>query len=375
MSICRQCGTTNETHYRFCLGCGQELVDAAPPPTGSAPVDPYAMTPASRGARALAPIKPRDPAAKATPTPAQALAAAPTVTPAAPAARSTRSAVVEPPDEGDDLALSPDHETRRNCPRCGWLNPVTFQFCGSCGLNLEGDGTGSGYAAVPGYEAEIDAMRPTDPDGPPIAQLSLLLPDGSAGGSYTALGPVATIGRGSGPLFDQDPYLSPQHLRLSHNGEQLTVADAGSLNGVFLRITQEPLQDGDVFRMGQELLRFNLISGPRYDETGTDVAGSPNPGFWGRLSLMATRRTDGSAFPLFGEETVLGRERGDILFFDDGYVSGRHAKVCRDAEGLVVLMDLGSSNGTFIRLKGPRIVPYGSMLVLGQQLFRLDTPL
>ena len=72
-----------------------------------------------------------------------------------------------------------------------------------------------------------------------------------------------------------------------------------------------------------------------------------------------------------GDEIVLGRERGDIMFSDDGYVSGTHAKVSIREDGYF-LTDLGSSNGTFVRLNEPRHVPSGSFILIGQQLFRTD---
>ena len=35
-------------------------------------------------------------------------------------------------------------------------------------------------------------------------------------------------------------------------------------------------------------------------------------------------------------------------------------------------MDVGSSNGTFVRLKQPKRLEPGALLLMGQQLFRLD---
>ena len=70
-----------------------------------------------------------------------------------------------------------------------------------------------------------------------------------------------------------------------------------------------------------------MISPPQPLEDGTEIMGTPNPGFWGRLSVIVGRDVDGSAFPLFGDAIVLGRERGDILFPEDGYVSGTHARI------------------------------------------------
>jgi predicted component of type VI protein secretion system len=180
------------------------------------------------------------------------------------------------------------------------------------------------------------------------------------------------VGRGSGPLFDHDVYLSPSHTRIIFDAGRIILEDVGSLNGVFVKIaTEEPLRSGDIFRIGQELLRFDAIREPQVLPDGTEIMGSPNPGYWGRLSVIMGPGVDGSAFPLMGEEMLLGRERGDILFSDDGYVSGTHAKISVREDGFF-LGDLGSSNGTFIRIAEPRVVTSGSFMLIGQQLFRID---
>jgi pSer/pThr/pTyr-binding forkhead associated (FHA) protein len=172
-------------------------------------------------------------------------------------------------------------------------------------------------------------------------------------------------------MFDSDAYLSPRHAQLILNAAGLVVRDLRSLNGVFVKlIGEEEISSGTIFRIGQELLRFDAIQSPTPLEDGTEVMGSPNPGFWGRLIVIVGRDTDGSAFPLFGDAVVLGRERGDILFPEDGYVSGTHCRLSvRD--GRFFLADLGSSNGSFLRIYGERPVPSGSFLLMGQQLFKL----
>ena len=162
----------------------------------------------------------------------------------------------------------------------------------------------------------------------PRGRLILIRPDGSEGGSHPLHDGDNLIGRGQAPLFDADAYLSPRHAELSVGPDGVTVRDLQSLNGIFLKITSEEVLDsGDIFRIGQELLRFEVISPPQALEDGTEIMGTPNPGFWGRLSVIVGRDVDGSAFPLFGEAIVLGRERGDILFPEDGYVSGTHARI------------------------------------------------
>jgi hypothetical protein len=98
--------------------------------------------------------------------------------------------------------------------------------------------------------------------------------------------------------------------------------------------------------------------------------GSPPGNAWGRLALIVSRHQDGSVFPLSGESVILGRERGDIVFSEDGYVSGTHARISQ-RDGRCYLTDLNSSNGTFIRLREPRTIGPGAFLLLGQQLFRV----
>src|SRR4051794_19494684 len=264
-----------------------------------------------------------------------------------------------------------------NCPSCGRLVQPGFAFCGGCGTRIGAPppaaaATGAAAAVSPPRTAFMGGQAAVAPVAVPRGRLILIRPDGSEGGAHPLHDGDNLIGRGQAPLFDADAYLSPRHAELSVGAEGVTVRDLQSLNGVFLKITGEEILDsGDIFRIGQELLRFEVISPPQALEDGTEIMGTPNPGFWGRLSVIVGRDVDGSAFPLFGEAIVLGRERGDILFPEDGYVSGTHARIALHDEH-VYLTDLGSSNGTFLRLRHERTVPTGSYMLMGQQLFRLE---
>jgi pSer/pThr/pTyr-binding forkhead associated (FHA) protein len=52
-------------------------------------------------------------------------------------------------------------------------------------------------------------------------------------------------------------------------------------------------------------------------------------------------------------------------------VSGLHCRI--HAEGKqIMLTDVGSSNGTFVKVEGEVPVPSGSMILMGQQLFRVE---
>jgi pSer/pThr/pTyr-binding forkhead associated (FHA) protein len=334
--ICSKCGKENQDRYKFCLGCGSQL--SSPEPVDSAPSPPVEST------------KP----GATSPTP-------PAGHPSVP--KEVELAVTEPEAAAASSASGVDAGMGL-CPSCGTPNPTEFVFCGNCGARLKEVGQRTvGVGQPPPVSPTKDV---------PVGNLSLIRPDGTEGGSHPLCAPDTVIGRGSGALFDNDSYLSPQHARFSFSDGQMILEDAGSLNGVFVRITQEePLGDGDVFRIGQELLRFDVIRDPETMDDGTEIMGSPNPGYWGRLSIIVGPGIEGSAFPLMGDEIVLGRERGDILFSDDGYVSGTHAKISIREDGYF-LTDLGSSNGTFVQLVQPRLMPTGTFVLMGQQLFRAD---
>jgi hypothetical protein len=248
------------------------------------------------------------------------------------------------------------------CRTCGKDNQPNHRFCQECGSPLPTEGSPRPRASG-------------EPRPAVRGRLVLVRPDGSDGGSHPLNEGANLLGRGSGPLFDADSYLSPIHVRIEvgtgKNDGRCIVRDAGSLNGVFLKITEEELlHDGAFFRLGQELLRFETLRQPRLLDDGTEVMGSPNPSYWGRISIVIGRHHDGSSFPLLGDAVVLGRERGDILFSEDGYVSGTHARVS-SRNGQTFLQDLASSNGTFLKIHSERVVTSGTYLLLGQQLFRV----
>lgn len=203
--------------------------------------------------------------------------------------------------------------------------------------------------------------------------LTLIRPDGSEGDSFP-LGTTTIIGRESQGPFSSDSYLSPKHAEFVLSGGAATVTDLESLNGVYVRIdrdTPTELTHDSIFRIGQEILQFESFGETPAGADGTITMGSQNPGYFGRIRLVTGRESYGNCFPIGTDGMHLGRERGDVIFPDDGYVSGLHCRIHSEG-GRVFLTDVGSSNGTFIRVDGHAHVTKGSLLLMGQQLFRLD---
>jgi pSer/pThr/pTyr-binding forkhead associated (FHA) protein len=385
MTVCNRCGKENQDHYKFCLGCGAELTAAPKPgggdmgmmktmmadggqapmqgaPLGGPPRGPSGAMPGQppMGGRQSGPAMPGMP--PSGPLGGSPMAPPPMAPPMGPPPGVPAYSGFPPPGGAPAMAGG-----MRRCPSCGSDVPPTFRFCGTCGFRMDEQSAPSPMPQPPmGGGAPFTA--------PTRSRLSMTLirPDGTEGGTHDLRPGENKLGRSFGPVFENDGYLSPVHALLDIRGVQAVVRDLDSLNGVFVKMTQEEeLQSGQIIRIGQELLRFEIIPTPEPTADGTELMGSPNPGYWGKLTVIIGRDVTGAAFPLLGESVTLGRERGEINFPDDGYVSGLHARVTL-RDGRVFLADLGSSNGTFIKVNGERAVGHESFVLLGQQLFRLN---
>jgi len=353
---CPKCSKDNQDHYKFCLGCGAELPrDAAPkpfspqtPPHGVRSVSvssPAAANAATGLAGTVAVAAPPAPMRAPAP-PAPVAAPAPIAPPRAPQAQAVGSAV------GQVI-----------CPQCSHVNTTSNLFCGSCGFRL--GNSAPRPVAQPAASAEPAAGTIT---------LTALRADGSEAGTYQVVGGAGAVGRETGGIFAGDSYLSPRHATFRPAGAgRAMVKDEASLNGVYKKLGRDmpvELRPNEVFRIGQEIIKFEplVLQPPAAD--GVERLGAPSKGYVGRIALVIGREETGNAFPIPEGGVHLGRERGDILFPEDGYVSGLHCRLTWDGQRLF-LTDLGSSNGTFVRIAGESDIRSGDVLLMGQQLFRI----
>ncbi len=337
MITCPKCGKDNQDHYKFCLGCGAELPrDAAPKPfTPQTPPQGMRAQVAQSATGAQAARSNPPPA----PAPAAAAAPAPAAAPPAAAAAGTTA-----------------------CPQCGHINGPNNMFCGSCGFRL------TQPSARPPSPAAAAA------DGGSGIILTALRADGSEAGTYKLPSGTTTVGRETGGIFGGDSYLSPRHATFRQEGGKLIVKDEESLNGVYKKLTRDvpvTLLPSDVFRIGQEIIRFEPLQPLPAAADGVERLGAPAKGYVGRIALVTGREATGNAFPVPEAGVQMGRERGDVLFPEDGYVSGLHCRLTYE-KGKVTLTDLGSSNGSFVRLHEEAELTSGDVLLMGQQLFRIN---
>src|SRR5579883_1680215 len=94
----------------------------------------------------------------------------------------------------------------------------------------------------------------------------------------------------------------------------------------------------------------------------------------GLLCILDDGTTDGEWVRLRADRLVIGRTDGDVRIPHDGLVSGRHAEIVRQRVPTGyrwVLVDLKSTNGTFVRV-GSTILRHESELLIGGARYRFE---
>ncbi len=358
MKRCPACGFQNEEIFKFCLECGSTIPDDEP-----------AVAPEPEPEPEPAP----QPAPEPEPEPEPEPVVAPEPVAEAPAPISLDADIewreAEVHAEEIDKAPFMGGAATRACHSCGASLDDEAVFCPNCGTKYRAPekvqaGTRP-KVMVPAREVEREQ----------VGELVKIREDGTRGKSMPLYSGITLVGREKGDLtFPQDVFLSPTHCKLTLGPDGLWCEDLGSENGVFVRVSQPvALAHEDVFRVGQELLRFEVLDRLWAGRVGrgddAEVLGSDaKTEGWAVLSQLISPKSFGRRFVLVNERSVIGRENGDVVFPEDGYISRTHAEVVRSDDG-ATLRDLGSSNGTYVRLRGRAPLPSGSLVMIGQQLF------
>lgn len=285
----------------------------------------------------------------------------------------------------------------QDCPKCGTFVTAGTKFCGACGNRMPVDtpnfdietrvgprpGGAQGTPNATGLGGSQKVGRSTLFFGGAVqsarAKLTLIRGDGEDGVSFTLAGQEHPAGRGEVPIsFPDDPFLSPVHANFMYrqkgNQNELVVRDESSLNGIYVRIAGTVnLASGSTVLIGEQVLTVSLARQPEDlpDPEGTFYSASmPRP-----ASLEVRQNLRGGAagwvYRMEAEAVVVGREGHDINFPEDPFISGRHAEL-RGSNGVLSVTDLGSRNGTFVRISGEQVLKHGDYVFLGQQLLRVE---
>jgi len=231
-------------------------------------------------------------------------------------------------------------------------------------------------SSPPVAAAAAPAARPS---GAAWGSAVLVNRDGTDGQRFNLTSEDTIVGRvGADIAFDDDRFLARQHARINRGSDgSVKIHPIDTTNGVFKKADASvELSDGSIILVGREVLRFERVAPEERTihpliRHGVALFGSPPRDPWGRIIQLIPSGGHRDVRHLVGEEIVLGREEGDIVFRDDAFMSRRHAAITWDGKR-ALLTDLGSSNGTFVRLTGPTSIKNGDHVRMGDQLLRIE---
>jgi pSer/pThr/pTyr-binding forkhead associated (FHA) protein len=368
--VCGGCSAYNDPGTKSCAGCGKPFGEKAPPPAPSANPPPSASvaalvkasvgfnappaaTPATQPAAAAQPPAAADPApiplvnrvpGRAPAHAAAAPAAAPLapILPRVPATMPLAPAVSIP-------VLTPVAKPAASPTATATANPT---------------------ATATANGASTDPVRAT---------LVLLRGEGLEGASFKIQGDSTAAGRERGQVvFPNDPCLAPLHATFLYRGGALYLRDEGAPGGVYLRLRSlsVPLRPGDFFALGGRLLRFLGPPQPPapLGTDGTARLGAPRPqGPAVRIEEWLEGGVPGRTYLRAGPSISLGRG-GCAITLGGDQLDERHAEIVVDANGNAKLKDLGSTQGTFVRLASgtERELAQGDLIRLGREVLRVE---
>ncbi len=265
-----------------------------------------------------------------------------------------------------------------NCPRCGTSWPQAYQFCGRCGGPL--------HAANLAPAVPISAIPPPPsgpaPQGPlPAAHIRLVVLRGavSEGASFDVPLGQAAVGRQGEMAFPGDALLSTRHLVFDRSPETLDIVGIPGPSGVFRRLREPTLvRSGDVVFAGEQYLLVR--SGdhiPHEVPTGNDVPletfGTPLPSPRLHITQLLHGGLPGRVVSTDKEVVAVGRDGIDLAFPQDRFMSGKHMRFEATATGHIQVIDVGSLNGTFVRVNRlPARLHKGDEILVGSMLFRVE---
>lgn len=171
-------------------------------------------------------------------------------------------------------------------------------------------------------------------------------------------------------------FCHPREAALSFDSGHVMLEDLEGGNGVFLRIrTPVELEMGDEFVVGDQLLRIerNPIADDGPDPDPTYFYSSPKWPSSFRVVQVFEGGAVGCCVVARGNTLQIGSAVGDLIFPDDPLVADQHCLIEEQA-GIMVLTDLSSRTGVFVRVRGAQELVHGDELLVGRTRLVLDIP-
>lgn len=220
--------------------------------------------------------------------------------------------------------------------------------------------------------ANLPGTKPLPMNSGTVAQLTVTLADGSKR-EVTVSGEVFTVGRRSeNDLAIKDRHVSGEHARLVLRPDgAYDLEDLGSSGGTLVNDfeidTPTRLASGDMIEFATVRADFKYLSGPPVEDdmefgstlphTRKKAAAAPakaalTPAPVSKQPKLTIAMPDGSSLvvEIAGQMSIGRLETNDIVIPQDN-VSSQHARLICHPGGIVELIDLNSTCGTFVNDK------------------------
>ena len=211
-------------------------------------------------------------------------------------------------------------------------------------------------------------MRVQEEEAPERILLTVLRSVGGGPGSYVPKGDDVVIGSAGQVPLEGDPFQAPRVATIRWRDGKVTIEDVEGTNGVFLRIrTAVELEEGDEFVVGDQVLRIerNPLADDHPDPDPTYFYSSPKWRSAFRVVQVFEGARRGACSVSRGSTLQVGAAIGDLLIAGDPLVADQHCLV-EDQAGSVVLTDLSSRTGVFVRVRGEQELSSRDELLVGR---------
>jgi hypothetical protein len=228
----------------------------------------------------------------------------------------------------------------------------------------------------PALAVPIRSATPTPARAPTLYTLHVLRSLAGGPERYDLPGAAQLIGAEGNVNLPGERFCHPREAVVSFTDGHVLLEDLEGGNGVFLRIrTPIELDMGDEFVVGDQLLRIerNPVADDGPDPDPTYFYSSPKWPSSFRVVQVFEGGAPGCCVVARGNSLQIGSAVGDLIFPDDPLVAPQHCLIEEQA-GIVVLTDLGSRTGVFVRVRGAQELAHGDELLVGRTRLVLDMP-
>lgn len=192
--------------------------------------------------------------------------------------------------------------------------------------------------------------------------------------SYAPEGTRVVVGTKGTLALEGERFCHPEEAVFTVRDGELFLDDLDGGNGVFLRVKGAvELELGDEFVVGDQLLRVEKNPVP-------DDGPAPDPTYFYSSpkwpsSFRVVQQFEGGSLGACavarGNALQVGSAVGDLVFPDDPLVSEQHC-LLEEQAGSLVLTDLGSRTGVFVRVRGEQLLQNGDELLVGRTRLVVD---